>query len=418
MEMGDESLGIEGRPSPEEAKEYALRVIYTNKPYGVLGLFAQKINEINADQPWFRVFAPFVNIVSNVTNESLNYFAPVGYMRYIQGRRKGQLYGQPLSEVESIRKDQLGDQAAKATLGTAATVAVMGLAFSYKDDEDPWFMICAKGPKDYGKNKSWRATGALPYSIKIGDKHIPYKDTVLAIPFAVMGSAFDAMRFNNSAPDEILPAFAMGLMSTAGVITENSYLKGLMAVSKWISQPMTGETAEKVIMQQISRTGVGALVPFGGLLRDIDRFQDPTRYDGIDLKTMLYSQIPFVRRLNKPTLNVLGEPVEMHVSDRYWSTPRASEELRWLVEKSTYPSFPNLNSTVNAAGRDMDPDEFYDYIKMSGEGIRTRVKNELFNNRQVWDQLPDGSLKIAVDKIVKEERSKAKGKLFARYPNL
>ena len=115
---------------------------------------------------------------------------------------------------------------------------------------------------------------------------------------------------------------------------------------------------------------------------------------------------------------MLGEPVEMHVSDRYWSTPRASEELRWLVEKNTYPSFPNLNSTVNAAGRDMDPDEFYDYIKMSGEGIRTRVKIELFNNRQVWDQLPDGSLKIAVDKIVKEERSKAKGKLFARYPNL
>ena len=176
---------------------------------------------------------------------------------------------------------------------------------------------------------------------------------------------------------------------------------------------MTGETAEKVVLQQISRTGVGALVPFGGLLRDIDRFQDPTRYDGMDTTTMLYSQIPFVRRLNKPTLNVLGQPVEMHVSDRYWSTPRASEELRWLVEKNAYPSFPNLNSTVNAAGRDMDPDEFYEYIKMSGEGIRARVKIELFNNRQVWDQLPDGSLKIAVDKIVKEERSKAKGKLFA-----
>jgi hypothetical protein len=418
MEMGDESLGLEGRPSPEEAKEYALRVIYTNKPYGVLGLFAQKLNEINADQPWFRMFAPFVNIVSNVTNESLNYFAPVGYMRYRQAVRKGQLYGQPLSEVESIRKDQLGDQAAKTILGTSATVAVMGLAWSFKDDEDPWFMIFGKGPKDYGKNRSWRAIGGLPYSMKIGDKYIPYKDTVLAIPFAVIGSMFDAMRFNNSAPEEYTQAFAMGLMSTAGVITENSYLKGLMAVSKWISQPMTGETAEKVIFQQISRTGVGALVPFGGLLRDIDRFQDPTRYDGMDTTTMLYSQIPFVRRLNKPTLNVLGEPVEMHVSDRYWSTPRASEELRWLVEKNAYPSFPNINSTVNVAGRDMDPDEFYDYIKISGEGIRARVKSELFDNRQIWNQLPDGSLKIAVDKIVKEERSKTKGKLFTRYPNL
>ena len=56
--------------------------------------------------------------------------------------------------------------------------------------------------------------------------------------------------------------------------------------------------------------------------------------------------------------------------------------------------------------------------KMSGESVRTRVKNELYANLQVWGGLPDGSLKIAVDKIVKEERSKAKGKLFAKHPSL
>ena len=78
-----------------------------------------------------------------------------------------------------------------------------------------------------------------------------------------------------------------------------------------------------------------------------------------------------MRRLNKPTLNVLGQPVD-----------------------------------------------FYDYIKMNREGIRARVKNELFDNRQVWDQLPSASLKIAVDKLVREERSKAKGDLFTRYPRL
>ena len=55
---------------------------------------------------------------------------------------------------------------------------------------------------------------------------------------------------------------------------------------------------------------------------------------------------------------------------------------------------------------------------MSGEGIRARVKNELYANLQVWDRLPHDSLKIAADKIVQEERLKAKGKLFARYPNL
>ena len=114
---------------------------------------------------------------------------------------------------------------------------------------------------------------------------------------------------------------------------------------------------------------------------------------------------------------MLGEPVEMHVSDRYWSTPRASEELRYLVERGAFPSFPNKNSTVNLFGRDMEPDEFYDYIKMSGEQIRARIKTEIYGQRQIYDQLPSDMVKLQVDKIVKEERSKAKSKLFARYPS-
>jgi hypothetical protein len=407
----------EGRPQPEEAKEYALRVIYSNKPYGVLGIIAETVNTINAKLPIFRVFAPFVNIVSNVTNESLNYFPPVGYARSLQAKRKGELYGKPLSEDSNTRKDQVGDQFAKSTLGMVAMTAVGGLAWSMKDDEDPWFMVYGTGPRDYGKNKTWRATGALPYSIKINDTYIPYKDTVMAIPFAVIGSFLDGHRYNGAQDDELMSRLALSLTYTAGVITENSFLKGIQAAAAGINQKMSGDTATKVISQQASRTITGAVVPFGGLLRDIDRLNDPTRYDGIDIETMLYSQIPFVRRVNKPTLNVLGGPVEMHVSDRYWSTPRASEELRYLVERGAFPSFPNKNSTVNLFGRDMEPDEFYDYIKMSGEQIRARIKNEIYGQRQLYDQLPSDMVKLQVDKIVKEERSKAKSKLFARYPS-
>ena len=41
---------------------------------------------------------------------------------------------------------------------------------------------------------------------------------------------------------------------------------------------------------------------------------------------------------------------------------------------------------------------------MNGEGVQARMKNELYANLQVWDGLLDGSHKIAVDKIVQEER--------------
>ena len=50
--------------------------------------------------------------------------------------------------------------------------------------------------------------------------------------------------------------------------------------------------------------------------------------------------------------------------------------------------------------------------------MQAPMKNELYANLQVWDGLLDGSHKIAVDKIVKEERSKAKGKLFEKFPRL
>jgi hypothetical protein len=65
----------------------------------------------------------------------------------------------------------------------------------------------------------------------------------------------------------------------------------------------------------------------------------------------------------------------------------------------------------------MEPDEFYDYIKMSGEQIRARIKTEIYGQRQLYDQLPSEMVKLQVDKIVKEERSKAKSKLFSLYPS-
>ena len=61
-------------------------------------------------------------------------------------------------------------------------------------------------------------------------------------------------------------------------------------------------------------------------------------------------------------------------------------------------------------------DEFYDYIKLSGKQIRARIKTEIYGQRQLYDQLPSNMVKMQVDKIVKEERSKAESKLFARYP--
>jgi len=41
---------------------------------------------------------------------------------------------------------------------------------------------------------------------------------------------------------------------------------------------------------------------------------------------------------------------------------------------------------------------------MNREGVRARMKNELYANLQVWDGLLDGSHKITVDKIAQEER--------------
>ena len=73
-----------------------------------------------------------------------------------------------------------------------------------------WFTAPVLGT--IGKNKTWRATGALPYSIKINDTYIPYKDTVMAIPFAVIGSFMDGHRYNGAQDDE--------LMSQVGIVTD------------------------------------------------------------------------------------------------------------------------------------------------------------------------------------------------------
>ena len=63
----------------------------------------------------------------------------------------------------------------------------------------------------------------------------------------------------------------------------------------------------------------------------------------------------------------------------------------------------------------MDPDEFYDYIKISGEGIRARIKSELFPMKSFWSRQPGERLKLAVDDIVKDERKKAKVLLYQKH---
>ena len=113
----------------EQAHQYALRATFNNKPYGLLGVVAEAFNHARRNSKAINFVVPFVNVVANVTNESLNY-TPVGTFRAILGhggqvgnwRFGGELYGRPATATD------VADLHAKAALGTALLGGLVALA--------------------------------------------------------------------------------------------------------------------------------------------------------------------------------------------------------------------------------------------------------------------------------------------------
>lgn len=392
--------------STETARDFALRSTYLNEPYGALGHVTkginQAINGIGQDHPKLgfvpRMLVPFTRIVGNIVNEKLNW-TPIGTLRSMEGFRSGELYGKPISDAKAP-----GDLLAKSILGTTATAAVAAMAAQYLNDPDPKFAITGNGPADADKRKQLIESGWHAHSVKVGDKYFDYTRTPMAIEMAVMGNYLDGLKYRHLDNSDALNRVAIVLKGTGDTIVHQSFLDSIANIFEALGDQNT-KTGGQKLEATMARTASGLVVP--NLVSQVDRFFDPTKYDATDTAGMLRQQIPFVRRLNDPVLNALGEPVKMGVFDRDFGSDGTDPVWRLLAVKQAW--IPAAHDEVignKKLGPDhyraLTPDEQYALTAESGPKIRERIEAQ-------YDRLadmPDDRARKIIDAITKQERAR------------
>ena len=129
--------------------------------------------------------APFVNTLANVTNASLEW-TPIGYTKGIRRKREG------------MTKARYEDSYYRATTGSAVLAAI---AYAIgDDDEDGFISITGRGNPDSDKRRVEEAAGWTPYTLKIGDWSINYKETVFAGGLVAIATAKDCLLYTSPSP--------------------------------------------------------------------------------------------------------------------------------------------------------------------------------------------------------------------------
>ncbi len=379
----------------ETAADYGRRVTFNGEPYGVLGQIAQLINQAKGSDnrklaTAAMLIAPFTNIVANVVNESLNY-TPVGALRAWRGKQN--LLGHELGEMDPADRAELrAELYAKATLGTVMLVGLALYGAQYLDDEDPWFAIYGAGPFDTADRRGWQATGGIPHSIKVGDRYYSYAATPMALGLAALGNTMDRIRddriYRVKSAGRVAQSWplsvASSLLGMARVVTEQSFLVGMMDLFDVVGEKSPERSAQGGIRLAV-RTSSSFVVP--NLVRQVDKFFDPTIYEARSLEEQLVNAVPFARTTGRPALNALGLPVQNPLQSQFTSTRRTDNELvTVLAQRGLWPSLPDRNQVYPRQGRPMTDDEYYKYVQMSGETARRMLTRTLPQLRRYNDE--------------------------------
>jgi hypothetical protein len=411
----EEQLVQQARPEQlrEEARQFALQTTYNGEPYGLIGVAAGMINNATryAEQlaqrnpamalpavaavTMRRIAVPFTNIVANVTNEMLNY-TPWAFARlalaYLPGRSRGSLNGQPVTTDAAL------DLATKGAVGTLLLGAIAAKAAGNLDDDDgDNFQVYGAGPKDKNKRDALRETGWIPHSVRIGGRYYSFQSTPMALGLAVLGNYLDASRYSPSYQQaDALNRTAFAIRQVGHVLVQQSFIDGLAKLLGAVDEPGSAKAAGDRALEVFGRGAISAAIP--NLLRQVDKWYDPTRTEASGITGALLASVPFAHQAQRPALNALGEPI---VPDRLAAFSSGTRDNLWqdLAKRGVYPSPPEQGLLTG--------DEYYQLLQLRGQILRPRLATAL----RVAASAPDGRVQAIASQLGRQATAEAKARL-------
>ena len=402
------------------ARDIRQLTTFTEVPQGLAGAIYRGLNEAERRFPLLKFLSGtnFARYALNYTNEILNYAAPVAMWRWYQSApgQRDQALGLQYSPA---RRDLL---LAKAALGTALGSVAAAMFLGDDDDEKDRDIDITGSFKslDPNKRKQLLAEGRQPYSIRVGNTYISYRQLGFGGLLGAIGELrdrqlFDPEKWNQKTiAEKVLDGAASGMF----IVKDSSALAGLTEFLGFANAYKydTTETIEKAAPRYLARLA-GSVIP--NIMKEVDAWTDTSIYKAepgnLGMEYFL-QQVPFARQSigPGPILNVLGEPVEV---ERYpysrWVKQR-KEDKAWntlgqLASKGVFMPTPNITVTVKENGerRRMTREEAYAYQKDVGQMYRTWIER---NSDRLLKMKPDDAADF-IDKNADRMRRDAREKI-------
>ena len=382
MEIQDNEIDAEIR---EKSFNRALTDVYRNMPTGLAGATAAQFNNyvMRIANPWFRnafklFTAPFVITPTNLFNRWLDY-SPYGYKRLFYG--SGNLLDKDTPYYVAppkVGSAEFYTQALKAS----SSVMVMGLAAGLI--KAGLLVLRGMGPSDEEERKQWLADGNRPHTFSfMGGPQISYQFTPWALVLSWMANYQNWEQYNAKEDASGAERAIVAMKFSVGVVMDLPFFAGpaefMEAMQKTKGDPVA--TLGKYVEGKM-----GMVYP--NLVRQIDRFFDPTLYDSQGIKGVIIDQMPFARRLGTQRVNLFGDPIgeDKPVMDRVVGRlvsfpPKPSRESRILAKYDIYPYMPSpkeAKALVDGEQAQMTEEQYNKFVQIVGKDVKKRI-NDLFD---------------------------------------
>jgi hypothetical protein len=362
-------LVSEGRPQKfhQDAYDHASTNIYTNEPYGLLGV-AYRMHKAGIRgagkgiggkvAKLVNYVVPFVRIVSNVTNAAINY-TPWGVARWTSGRQ-GVFSGKKLNSEERAKL------LIRSTFGMLFSGFLWGLA------EEEFITITAHGTGDQGKNYQLMLEGKWrPHTISVGTWHFPYRDSPLFFALAGVGAIMDYKRFGRQDKEGELTFFkGLGVYATGMVNSaiDSSWLVNVSEMLETIKKENMNRGAK--FMQIASNITKPFFMP--SLLTEVARtaqeITDTPMKRQRNILENLYRDVPILNEGLSIISNSIGEPVVSRGSYKFlpFNISKAEEnpEVGRLNDMLLFIGSPQRDRIIDMGNGEMREmtDKEYDFF--------------------------------------------------------
>jgi len=375
---------------------------YTNPPTGFIGKLAKTLEQFTNTYPLAKLVQPFFGIVTSVYQTWLTWTG-VGLL---QARSKQlDVFGKgKINKPDDMIAMQLGSGIAGLGLMLSGILGLVARMSKGDDEDEPFIEFSGSGPSDPGfkqaliDSKKWQQD-----SIRIGNvwfKNPNWSPTYLV--FKALGYMTDYVKYEKpsvSQGGDVAMKFALaGLKSMGAGVFDVPFLSGAKTIADLTN--LESSTWDRKAVAFLMKTG-GSLA-FGNLFNEADRkiFPEKTDRQGstrslTGLMAMGLGNIPFLRNLNKPLTNVLGEPMLADGSNlpennldrakqaffnygdiilRYRNNPDPLWEE--LAKKRAWVSLPDRVVRVN--GVILNEDQRDDWVMKRAEVLRERLRKPSF----------------------------------------